>query len=155
MSTKRIFTLAHATLGVLICYDRRFPEAWRELALAGADVVFMPACVPAWDPAAAASSADTFVAELRTRACENVLYVVACNRVGVEEVDGRRTTFIGKSCILGPGGAVLAEAPTDAPAILRATLDLAEVERTRARLRLLRDRRPATYTRLQHERVST
>ena len=150
-----VFATPHGVIGVLICYDRRFPEAWRELALAGAAVVFMPACVPAWDPASAASSAETFIAELRTRACENLLYVVACNRVGVEEVDGRRTTFIGKSCILGPGGAVLAEAPTDAPAILRATLDLAEVERTRARLPLLRDRRPATYTRLQHEGVST
>ena len=150
-----VFVTPHGAIGVLICYDRRFPEAWRELALAGAAVVFMPACVPAWDPASAASSAETFIAELRTRACENLLYVVACNRVGVEEVDGRRTTFIGKSCILGPGGAVLAEAPTDAPAILRATLDLAEVERTRARLPLLRDRRPATYTRLQHEGVST
>ncbi len=150
-----VFATPHATLGVLICYDRRFPEAWRELALAGAEVVVMPSCVPAWDPAAAASSAETFVAELRTRACENVLFVVACNRAGVEEFEGRRTTFFGRSCVVGPGGAVLAEAPTDAACILRASLDLAEGGRTRARLPLLRDRRPATYTRLQHQGVRT
>ena len=149
-----VFVTPHATLGVLICYDRRFPEAWRELALAGAEVVFMPACIPAWDPAAAASSADTFVAELRTRACENVLYVVACNRVGIEEFDGRRTTFFGKSCIIAPGGTVLAEAPGDVPCILRAALDLGEVGRTRARLPLLRDRRPAAYSRLRYEGAS-
>jgi N-carbamoylputrescine amidase len=149
-----VFETPKAIVGVLICYDRRFPEAWRELALAGAEVVVMPACVPAWDPAEAASSADTFVGELRTRACENGVFVVACNRVGTEEIEGRRTTFFGRSCVLGPGGTLVAEGPTDAAAIVRAELDLAEVARTRARLPLLRDRRPETYVRIRHEGAS-
>jgi len=146
-----VFRTPHATVGVLICYDRRFPEAWRELTLAGAEVVLLPACVPAWDPAQAASSAELFVSELRTRACENLLYIAACNRAGVEKFEGRSTLFFGQSCVIGPGGAVLAQGPADAPGVVHAAIDLAEVERARSRLPLLADRRPWTYVRLQRE----
>jgi len=145
-----VFRTPHTTIGVLICYDRRFPEAWRELVLAGAEVVVLPACVPAWDPAQAASSAELFVAELRTRACENLVYVVACNRAGVEEFEGRSTLFFGQSCVIGPGGTVLAQGLAE-PCVVYAAIDLDEVERTRARLPLLADRRPHTYVRLQRE----
>ncbi len=146
-----VFRIPHATIGVLICYDRRFPEAWRELVLAGAELVVLPACVPAWDPAQAASSAELFVSELRTRACENVLYVAACNRAGVEEFEGRSTLFFGQSCVIGPGGTVIAQGLADSPCVVHAEIDLDEVERTRARLPLLVDRRPDAYVRLQRE----
>jgi N-carbamoylputrescine amidase len=145
-----VFRTPHATIGVLICYDRRFPEAWRELALAGAEIVILPSCVPAWDPAQAASSAELFVAELRTRACENVLYVAASNRAGVEEFEGRSTLFFGQSCVIGPGGTVLAQGLGE-PCVVSAPIDLEEMERTRSRLPLLVDRRPATYMRLHRE----
>jgi N-carbamoylputrescine amidase len=146
-----VFRTPHLTLGVLICYDRRFPEAWRELVLAGAELVILPACVPAWDPARAASSAELFLAELRTRACENLLYVVACNRTGVEEFEGRSTRFVGQSCVIAPGGTVLAVGAADTPCVVHAEIDLEEVARVRSRLPLLLDRRPDAYVRLQRE----
>ncbi len=140
-----IFATPTATIGILICYDRRFPEAWRTLALAGAEIILVPGCVPAWNPAAAASSGDMLVAELRTRALENLVFVGACIRAGVESVRGRETRFVGRSCLIGPGGTLLDEGPMNAPCILRHTFDLAEVEKVRRRLPLLRDRRPDLY----------
>lgn len=134
-------------IGLLICYDRRFPEAWRALVLAGAEIIFMPACVPAWDAATAASSAEMFVAELRTRACENLVFVVACNRAGYEQFRGVQTLFFGQSCIIGPGGGLIAQGLANAPCLVRGTVDMEELERARARLPLLRDRRPELYSR--------
>lgn len=135
-----MFETPISKLGVLICDDRRFPEAWR--ALAGAEIV----AVPAWQPAAEASTGDMFVAELRTRACENLLYVAACNRAGVERLAGKETLFIGRSCVIAPGGRVLAVAPPGEATILRADIDLAEVEVSRRRLPIFRDLRPDVYT---------
>ena len=102
-------------------------------------------------PAQAASSAELFLAELRTRACENLLYVAACNRAGVEEFEGRSTLFFGQSCVIGPGGTVVAQGPADVPGVVHAAIDLDEVGRTRERLPLLVDRRPDAYVRLQRE----
>jgi len=86
---------------------------------------------------------------------------IAAIQQGPNEADPRRnvdallrSTFFGKSCIIAPGGTVLAQAPGDVPCILRAALDLGEVGRTRARLPLLRDRRPAAYSRLRYEGAS-
>jgi N-carbamoylputrescine amidase len=142
-----LFNMSNARVGMLICYDRRFPEAWRTLALGGAEIVFLPACVPAWETASAASSAEMFVAELRTRALENLFYVVACNRAGFETVAGNKTLFFGESCVIGPGGTVLARGLANAPCVVRATIDLAEVARMRQRLPLLSERRGELYLR--------
>jgi len=141
-----IFETTKARIGVLICYDRRFPEAWRTLALGGAEIVFLPGCIPAWEPAAASSSAEMFVAELRTRALENTIFLVSCNRGGFEPLGAKRTLFFGESCVIGPGGTVVARGLANAPCIVRATLDLAELGEMRQRLPLLADRRPELYS---------
>jgi len=107
-------------LGVLICYDVRFPEAARVLALKGADVIALPTN---W-PVGAESSPDFLT---RARAWENRVFLVAANRVGVER--GRR--FIGRSQIVAPGGEVLCEAGPDEEAILHADLDLGQARRKR------------------------
>ena len=140
-----VFDTPAGKLGVLICYDRRFPEAWRELALGGAEIVLVPACVPAWEPAAEASTAEMFVAELRTRACENLLFVAACNRAGAERLRGRETRFVGRSCLIAPGGRTLALAPAVEGVIVRGTFALAEIEMARQRLPIFRDRRIDLY----------
>lgn len=140
-----VFNTPLAKIGILICYDRRFPEAWRALALAGAEIIFMPSCVPVWSPAAAATTADTFVSELQTRSCENVLFVAACNRAGTEIIDGTESTFVGNSCLIGPGGGLIERlGPNDNERILQ-TIDLGLVEKVRERLPVLRDRRPDIY----------
>lgn len=140
-----VFRTPKANIGVLVCYDRRFPEAWRSVALAGAELVFMPSCVPAWNPSALASTADMFVAELRTRACENGVFVAACNRAGAQDLGGVETHFVGRSCIIDPAGGVVKQSPSSGADTLIAEIDLDDVRRVRRRLNLLRDRQPDAY----------
>ncbi len=134
-----------AQVGILTCYDRRFPEAWRSLALNGAELVFMPSCVPAWNPGAAASTGDLFVSELQTRACENGLFVAACNRAGAQSLQNTDVRFIGRSCILDPAGAVVEMASPENAGIIIAEIDLDKVRRVRRRLTLLEDRQLQAY----------
>ncbi len=97
-----VFHASGLNLGALICYDVRFPEAARVLALRHADVIALPTNWPE-----GAESAPAYM--LRARARENGCYIVAANRVGFE--NGRR--FIGQSQIVAPSGEVLAQAGTD------------------------------------------
>ena len=86
-------------IGIAICYDLRFPEAIRSLALRGADIVALPTNWPD-----GSQNAPELVT--RTRALENRVFLLACNRCG-EESD---FWFFGRSQISDPGGNVLAEA---------------------------------------------
>jgi N-carbamoylputrescine amidase len=140
-----LFSTPKAKVGVLVCYDRRFPEGWRALALQGAEVVFMVADVPAWAPSSEATAEEMFLIELRTRALENLFFVVAANKVGVEAVGDKKTRFFGRSCVLGPTGAVLAEASSSEPALLQVSIDLEEVKRARTTLPYFTGRKPEAY----------
>jgi beta-ureidopropionase len=143
-----VFDTPLGRIGILICYDRRFPEAWRSLALSGAEIIFMPSCVPAWSPAASAATAEMFTIELQTRACENAIFVAACNRSGVEEFAGVSTNFVGNSCLIGPGGTMLEHLSDADEGIIEAEIDLDHVAKVRSRLTVLRDRRPDVYGKL-------
>ncbi|MFQ5915729.1 MAG: carbon-nitrogen hydrolase family protein [Nitrospinota bacterium] len=136
-----VFRTPKATLGVLICYDRCFPEAWRTLALQGAEVIFVPSCIPAWYPEREAQT----LWELRTRALENQLFVAATNRAGTEELDGKATPYFGHAVILGPAGDLLAEGPSMKEGVIGATLDLGLISKGREKLPFLRARRPEIY----------
>jgi len=107
-----VIPLPFARIGILICYDMRFPEAARSLALDGADVIVVPTN---W-PEGAESSPDFLT---RARAMENRVYLAACNRVGVEQ----GTRFIGRSQIVDPGGRILQEADGVSETILSAEID--------------------------------
>lgn len=116
-------------IGILICYDVEFPEAVRALALRGAHLVAVPTALMA--PA-------HYVAELLVpaRAIENQVYVAYCNRVG-EEGD---LTYIGRSCVAGPDGGLVA-AGTTAPGLLPADVDAGAIAGARERFSYLDDRR--------------
>jgi len=88
-------------IGVLICYDLRFPEPSRILALAGAEVLAVPTSWPS-----TATDYPDFL--LRARASENRLAIVAADRCG-NELDGQ---FLGRSQIVSFDGTVIAEAGT-------------------------------------------
>ncbi|MBI1755781.1 MAG: carbon-nitrogen hydrolase family protein [Fimbriimonas ginsengisoli] len=94
-----VFETAFGKIGVLICFDLRIPEATRVLALAGAEVLFLPTN---WPQGAEVSAEHMCIA----RAAENRIFVATCDRVGEE--GGFR--FIGRSKIIAPSGAVLAAA---------------------------------------------
>ncbi len=126
-------------VGVLICYERSFPEAWRTLALQGVQVVLCP--VAAYGPA----RAESFVYELRTAAHQNGVFVVASNKGGPETVEAERV-FGGDSVIVDPMGEVLAEGPKrEGPAFLRASLELDRCHEWATRFHFFRDRRPELY----------
>jgi predicted amidohydrolase len=124
------------SLGLSICYDLRFPELYRILALRGARVLLLASAftVP--------TTRDHWETLLRARAIENLAFVVAANQVGDHPPPGHRSG--GRSMIVDPWGLVLAQAP-DSEAVILADLDLAAQERTREKLPCLANRRPGTY----------
>ena len=128
-------------VGILICYDLRFPEPARALALRGAQALLLPT---AW-PAAATLYPDHVA---RTRASENGIYLLAADHVG-EEMGAR---YLGRSLAVGPDGEMIAEAGEDEEAILMVDADLARSENKRRvfipgeyEVDLFADRRPDLY----------
>jgi len=132
-----VFDTPKARVGVLICLDRWFPEAWRVLALRGADVI----CVV---NASQGAVSDLFEASMRTCAAQNLVSVVAVNRVGVERYADVTTDYYGKSCIIDPLGDVVASAGDEVAAVT-ATLDLGRQSTARTERTMYRDRRPELY----------
>jgi omega-amidase len=137
----------HATLcptpwgpvGLAICYDLRFPELFRVMALAGA-VLFL---VPAQWPMRRAKAWDLLI---HARAVENELIVAACNRVGGDE----QATFPGRSCVIDPWGDTLT-AGDDQERLLIAQADLREIAKARQYLTVYQDRRPDAYRVMKRE----
>jgi predicted amidohydrolase len=125
-------------LGLSICFDVRFPELYRDLALAGAEVLAIPA---AFNAVTGRAHWDLLV---RARAIENHAFVVAAAQVGTT-AEGIAT--YGHSLIVDPWGEVLAESIGGQPEVLVATLDLAEVARRRAQIAVMDFRRPDVYER--------
>lgn len=119
--------------GLAICYDVRFPELFRGYALAGAQVIFLPAEWP--HPRLAHWQILT-----RARAIENQLYVVACNRVG----QSGATRFCGHSCVINPWGETVVEGD-ETEGVWLAEIDLAQVAEIRQRIPVFADRRPEVY----------
>jgi len=131
-----VHEVAGMRIGCLICYDRRFPECWRELRAQAAQLVAVPVAGTGGDPP------GFFLAELRTHARENGLVVVCANKVGTESVGGTATESLGSSCIVGADGEILAHRPADAgPGLVLADIDLGAVAEVRARLRYFEHRR--------------
>lgn len=123
-------------LGLSICYDLRFPELYRILALRGATVLTVPAAFTL------PTTRDHWSTLIRARAIENQCFIVAPNQIG-DHSGGLRSG--GRSLIVDPWGLVLAGAPDGETAIV-ADLDLARIDQVRARVpSLLAHRRPGTY----------
>jgi deaminated glutathione amidase len=122
-------------LGMSICYDLRFPELFRILALRGARVVALPA---AFTLPTTRAHWDTLV---RARAIENQVFVVAANQVG-SHPGGNHSG--GRSMIVDPWGEVLAQAGEEEGHIV-AELDLERQMEIRAQLPSLANRRPSAY----------
>jgi predicted amidohydrolase len=123
-------------LGMSICYDIRFPELYRALVGAGAEVVVIPAAFTL------ATTRDHWEVLVRARAIENQCFVVAPNQIGTH-APGMRSG--GRSLIVDPWGLVLATAP-DAETAIVAELDFDNLHEIRRRLPALTHRRPEVYT---------
>ena len=124
-----------AGLGMSICYDLRFPELYRILAVRGARVIAIASAFTL------ATTRDHWEVLVRARAIENQCFVIAANQIG-EHPGGMRSG--GRSLIVDPWGLVLATAP-DAEAAIVADLDFGALESVRQRLPSLANRRPEVY----------
>ena len=122
-------------LGMSICYDLRFPELYRILAVRGARVLTVPAAFTL------ATTRDHWETLLRARAIENQAFVIAANQIG-EHPAGMRSG--GRSMIVDPWGLVLAQAP-DEPTHIVAELDLERQREIRSALPSLANRRDDAY----------
>jgi deaminated glutathione amidase len=126
---------AEASLGLSVCYDLRFPELYRILAVRGARIVAVPSAFTL------ATGRDHWEVLLRARAIEDQVFVLAPNQVG--EAPPHFSSY-GRSAIVDPWGVVLATAP-DEECFVAADLDLAAQERVRESLPSLANRRPQAY----------
>jgi predicted amidohydrolase len=122
-------------LGLTICYDLRFPELYRILAVRGARLIAIPSAFTS------TTGRDHWEVLLRARAIENQVFVLAPGQVG--EAPPHHDSF-GRSSIVDPWGVVLATAP-DQECFVVADLDLAAQDRLRASLPSLANRRPEAY----------
>jgi predicted amidohydrolase len=130
--------LPQFNLGLSVCFDVRFPELYRALALAGAHVIAVPA---AFNAVTGRAHWELLV---RARAVENHVFVVAATQVGTT-AEGIAT--YGHSIIVDPWGVVLAESTSEKPGVVIATLDLSDVERRRSQIAVMDFRRPDVYDR--------
>ncbi|HTA97743.1 MAG TPA: carbon-nitrogen hydrolase family protein [Solirubrobacteraceae bacterium] len=125
-------------LGMSICYDLRFPELFRVLALRGVRIVVLPAAFT--QP----TTRDHWEPLLQARAIENQVFVVAANQVG-KHPGGHHSG--GSSLIVDPWGTVLARADSEKPGRIVAELDFEHQDDVRKRVPLLSHRRPKLYHR--------
>lgn len=121
-------------LGLTICYDLRFPELYRTLALAGASVLAVPSNFTE------RTGRDHWEVLLRARAIENGAWVIAPSQIG----GPAGQPAFGRSMVIDPWGTVVAQAP-DRVAIVRAEIDPDAVTSVRRQIPALANRRPATY----------
>jgi beta-ureidopropionase len=125
------------SIGILVCYDRHFPEAARVLALQGAQVLLVPS-------ATAGRSRDIWELELRAHAAANGYFVGGVNRVGLD-VGGSHYEWYGSSLWVDPKGQVISQAGDSHDETLYAELDLSTIPTARMEWGFLRDRRPDLY----------
>lgn len=120
-------------IGVVICYDRHYPEVMRSLGIRGADLVIVPqaGAVGEWPE-------GLYEAEMRVAAFQNGYFTALVNRVGTEDA----MDFSGESFICDPAGVVVARSPQGRDHTLMADLDLSACESSHARRLFLEHRRP-------------
>jgi len=137
-----VISTQKSKIGMLICYDRHFPEAFRVLSLRGAEIVFVPTGARTWGKE---WRSEMWEALLRTRAYENSVFVVAVNKAGKEG----DTKYLGKSMIISPiGGEVIAVSGKNDYDIICAKLDLDLTGKAQEAVQFNRDRRPEFYSTL-------
>ncbi|MDA8300802.1 MAG: acyltransferase [Actinomycetota bacterium] len=133
-----VFETSVCKVGVYICYDRHFPEGWRALGLAGAEIVFNPSAT------SRGLSAYLWDLEQPAAAVANEYFVGAINRVGVEPLGDN--DYYGSSYFVDPRGQKvgLPASDSDDEVVVR-DLDLGMIEEVRQLWAFYRDRRPDGY----------
>lgn len=129
------FELLGNKAGLVICYDLRFPELFRDLALDDAKVIFVVAEWPA-------ERTEHWLTLLKARAIENQCYIVGSNTFGTQP---NGATFAGNSIIINPFGEVLAQGGAEREEIVAADIDLGYIDRVREDIPIFKSRRKDMY----------
>ncbi|MDP9343195.1 MAG: acyltransferase [Actinomycetota bacterium] len=132
------FDTSVGRIGLIICYDRHFPEVARAVGLQGAELVF--------NPSATVESLSRYLWELEqpAHAVANGFWIAAINRVGVEAPLNSHK-FYGSSYFCDPRGQIVAQASDSQDEVLVCDVDLDKIREVRNTWQFLRDRRPETY----------
>jgi N-carbamoylputrescine amidase len=140
----KVWATRFGRIGVGICWDQWFPECARAMTLMGADVLFYPTAIGSEPAEPDLDTRPMWRRVMQGHAVANVIPIVAANRYGDE--DGQR--FYGSSFITDAYGAIIADAPQDADAVLTARIEPLRIRAMRASMGFFRDRRPELYQRL-------
>lgn len=132
-----VFRFNNVLLGIMICFDWRFPESARKLAMEGAQIICHPSNLVM----------TTCPEAMITRALENHVFTITANRIGVENRTGTNLRFIGRSRIIAPDGTLLGELNSSETALLSAEInpELADNKKVTPQNDLFEDRRPEFY----------
>ncbi len=133
-----VFETAVGRIGVYICYDRHFPEGWRALGLAGAEIVFNPSAT------SRGLSMHLWKLEQTASAVANAYYVGTVNRVGAEPLGAN--DFYGTSYFADPRGQIVDGCASDNKSeVVVRDLDMDQIDEVRKQWAFYRDRRPDSY----------
>ncbi len=124
-----VFETSRCKLGVIICYEIRFPELTRILALKGIDFLFTPSQFPK-------PREEVWRTLVRARAIENQIFHCACNTIGKKH--------FGASLIVSPDGEILDDGK-DEEKVVMSKIDLSEIKNVRKKIRVFSDRREELY----------
>ena len=132
------FDTSIGRIGLIICYDRHFPEVARAVGLKGAELVF--------NPSATVESLSRYLWELEqpAHAVANGFWIAAINQVGTEEPLNTHK-FYGSSYFCDPRGQIVCQASESEDEVLVCDVDLEKIREVRNTWQFLRDRRPETY----------
>ncbi len=129
-----VYDTAAGKIGVVICFDRHFPESIRSCTLKGAQLIVIPTANVKDEPL------EMFEWEVRIPAMQNGVFIAMCNRVGLEG----EMHFCGESIVIDPNGDIVAKAD-DTEQILYADIDFGMIVEVRKNRPFLELRRPGEY----------
>jgi predicted amidohydrolase len=136
-----VYDIGPVKIGGLICYDRRFPEAYRSLSINGADVIAIGYNTPVMNGGTLAQARRASELAMTAGAYFTGTAVIAAGKAGKEN----GTRFIGRSAVIAPDGSIVARAKTDGDEVVAGELDFERQDKIRQRWAFGRNRRTADY----------
>ena len=130
----QVFDTSLGKIGIVVCFDRHYPESIRTEALCGADLIIIPTANTKEEPS------EMFQWEVRVQAFQNSVYIAMCNRVGIEG----KMDFSGESIVVDYNGEMIACAD-DKEQLLIADINLSDATKVREQKPYMKHRRPQFY----------
>ena len=130
----KVFDTRFGKIGIVVCFDRHYPESIRSEVLLGADLILIPTVNTKAEPS------DMFKCELRVQAFQNSVIIAMCNRVGKED----KMNFSGESIVVDACGEVVSKLE-DQEAIMYVDIDMAQSQNVRKQKTYTQLRRPELY----------